>query len=214
MRNIFKNNWITKGFSSMINEESEGAEHYRHLASEFTEMAEDEEGHKAKLEEMDAKKHTTNVTQEISKPGPSIHSEKWDACVAEVSKDSGVNAYAVCTSKLGEEAFKSEMTKSELSLAKEELTKAIDITQAGQIPHSLLARQDLKGDHETTSKGKVDEAGKKLEDEAEKAEDADETEKGDIVRNITAIQRKRQKAIIEERSNKSFKDNWKKIYGR
>ena len=164
--NKFKENWIKKGITADIKDESEGAEHYRHLASEYTEMAEDEEGHKAKLEEMKAKKnasseadgvdhpsddmskHTTNITQEISKPGPSIHSEKWDRCVADLKGKPGVNAYAVCTAQLGESSFKSieEMSKAELDMAKSELEKAIGIAAAGPVPNSLLAEQDLEGE--------------------------------------------------------------------
>ncbi len=90
------------------------------------------------------KKHTTNITQEISKPGPSIHTPKWDACVSEIGKNESVNAYAVCTARLGQESFKSNMTKSELEMAKSELQKAIDISSAGKIPNSLLSRQDLE----------------------------------------------------------------------
>lgn len=237
MKNIFKLKWIEKkGFSSMAQEESEGAEHYRHLASEFTEMAEDECNHKEKLEEME-----TNKAQ-IEKPGQSIHSAKWDSCVAEVGKDPSINAYAVCTSKLGEESFKSNMTKSELEMAKNELKKAIDTAYAGPIPNSKLAEQDLEGETRKVApdvcyycagrgmikgkngkwfdcpkcggsgvieKGTIEQTGKQLDEEIKQADNS-----SDFVENIKAIQLKRQKAILEERSNETFKSNWKKKYER
>lgn len=89
----------------------------------------------------------TVKTSEISKPGNSIHSEKWDACVREVkTQRADVDAYAVCTSQLGESSFKAidTMTKSELRQAMSELRKAMDIEDAGPTPFSLLARQDLE----------------------------------------------------------------------
>ena len=204
--NIFKQKWITKtqslakGLTSMIEEESAGADKYHEIAETFSEMAEQEEGHKEALEEIEAEK------TQVQKPGPSIHSAKWDRCVAEVGKDPSVNAYAVCTAQLGEESFKSNMTKSELSLAKAELMKAIDITQAGGIPKTLLAEQDLEGE---TKKTELDETGKELDEEIKQAENS-----SDFVENIKAIQLKRQKATIEERSNKTFKNNWKEKYGK
>ena len=163
MVNKFKDIWIKKThLESDIEDEVDGARHYREMANEAPNkmeeqvlqgMAQDEERHAQQLRDMETKSETTKgITQEISKPGPSIHSAKWDRCVEEVGKDPDVNAYAVCTAQLGEESFKSNMTKSELEMAKAELKKAIDITEAGKIPTSLLARQDLKGDKETTSK--------------------------------------------------------------
>lgn len=85
--------------------------------------------------------------EEVEKPGNSIHSEKWDACVRDVKTQRvDVDAYAVCTAQLGEASFKSieNMSKAELKIAMGELKKAIDIEDAGPIPYSLLARQDMK----------------------------------------------------------------------
>lgn len=88
--------------------------------------------------------------------------------------------------------------------------KAIGTADAGPVPNSLLARQDLE-----TSKGAIETTGKKLEQEAEKAEDAEtKKEKNEIVDRIKNIQIKRQKAVLAEReseTNKSFKTLWKKI---
>lgn len=158
--NKFKEHWIRKGhLESEIKEEIDGAQHYRNLASDahnnmeeqaLRQMADDEQRHAKILEDMETKnettKHTTNITQEISKPGPSIHSDKWDRCVEEVGKDPSVNAYAICTAQLGEESFKSQLTKSEVEMAKSELKKEITTAYAGPIPKSGLAEQDLEGE--------------------------------------------------------------------
>ena len=59
----------------------------------------------------------------VEKPGASIHSAKWDDCIRDVqSKGNAGNAYAVCTAKLGEEAFKSEV--KHLAYVKSEIKKA------------------------------------------------------------------------------------------
>ncbi len=118
----------------------------------------------------------------IQKPGPSVHSEKWDRCVADVkAKNPNANAYAVCTAQLGEESFKSQ----------EEIDK-MGLEGAGSIPKSLLARQDLKGSTE----------------KAEDAEYSDSTKaKEEIAAKIVQAQKKAQKAEINAR--KSFKQVWK-----
>lgn len=135
----FKTFWKKLSLTEMIEDESSGEETYREVAETFESMADDEAEHKRKLEEMKEKK-------QVEKPGPSIHSAKWDRCVADLKDKKGVNAYAVCTAQLGEESFKSEMTKSEVELAKKELKKAIDTMAAGGVPKSLLAEQDLEGE--------------------------------------------------------------------
>ena len=85
-------------------------------------------------------------SQGVEKTGPSIHSAKWDECVADVkAKDSGKNAYAICTAKLNEESFKSQF--KDLAYAKSEIKKArkaVGIGFAGDVPESLLAEQDLE----------------------------------------------------------------------
>lgn len=44
----------------------------------------------------------------IGKPGPSIHSAKWDRCIEHVKANSpDVNAYAVCTATLGSQSMRS-----------------------------------------------------------------------------------------------------------
>jgi len=90
---------------------------------------------------------------DVQKPGESIHSEEWDACVREVQSKVGnakANAYAVCTAKLGDTAFKSQVrhlayVKSEIKKARKEVEK-MGIEAAGPIPNSELARQDLEGE--------------------------------------------------------------------
>lgn len=104
----------------------------------------------------------TEKTQ-VEKPGPSIHSDKWDRCVKEVTENGNAdNAFSVCTAQLGEESFKSQYRH--FSYAKGELTKArrevekLGIGYAGPIPNSLLAGQDLEGpgQRETTEKSAVE----------------------------------------------------------
>ena len=92
----------------------------------------------------------------VEKPGESIHSKKWDDCVEHVkANNSGANAYAVCTAMLGEDAFKS-MEGPEFLAKVDEFIHRLNITDgikekavttgdAGPIPNSLLARQDLEG---------------------------------------------------------------------
>lgn len=92
---------------------------------------------------------------DVQKPGESIHSKEWDDCVREVQAKQGetggkVNAFAVCTAKLSDKAFKSEVRhlsyiKSEIKKAQKEVEK-MGIEGAGSVPNSLLARQDLEGE--------------------------------------------------------------------
>lgn len=173
--------------------------------------------------------------ENVEKPGESIHSQKWDDCVSEVGKDPNVNAYAVCTAKLGEESFKADMTKSQMEKAIDILKavcmtcegtgwadgvkchecggsgmkKDMGISNAGPVPHSLLARQDLES---STRKGAVEQTGKELDIIEERAKEATDTEeKYDLVNSIKSVQEKRQKAVINARKSGSFKDNWNKI---
>lgn len=92
----------------------------------------------------------------VEKPGPSIHTTKWDDCIRDVqTKDSKANAYAVCTAQLGEESFKSEhrhkgyikslIRKARLEVEEEKREK-MGIATAGPVPNSLLAGQDLEGE--------------------------------------------------------------------
>lgn len=150
----------------------------------------------------------------VEKPGPSIHTSKWDECVADVkSKNPGANAYAVCTSQLGDESFKSEFrglayTKSLIKNAKREMAKDVGVGFAGAVPNSLLARQDLEGTKIRTTKSDKASNDKlyQLKDDAAYAET--ETEKKSVVTDIKDTQKKRQKAAINMRE-KSFKDVWK-----
>lgn len=164
----------------------------------------------------------------VEKPGPSIHTSKWDDCVANVkSKNPGANAYAVCTSQLGDESFKSEYrhlsyTKSLLKHARK-LSKDIGIGLAGPIPHSLLADQDLEGVARESEENNEIGAGEvwsksdaasdselyEIKDDAAYAET--ESEKKSVVTDIKDAQKKRQKAAISMRE-KSFKDFWKDQY--
>lgn len=106
---------------------------------------------------------------QVSKPGPSIHTDKWDRCVADINAKGGANAYAVCTAQLGETAFKSEYrhlsyTKSLIEKARKELVK-MGIADAGGVPNSLLARQDLEGtkvDKDFATFAVVDDSGKEV----------------------------------------------------
>lgn len=102
----------------------------------------------------------------VEKPGQSIHSEKWDRCVAEVGSDPSVNAYAICTSQLGVESFKSlsGMKKSQLDEVLQELDK-MGIGEAGPIPNSLLARQDLETSKSYEIGDKVSVVGTNIEGE-------------------------------------------------
>lgn len=90
-------------------------------------------------------KFTNHWKNAVEKPGASIHSEKWDRCVEHVKANgNGANAYAVCTSMLGEESFKSIMTKEEYNSKMDEYMHKLGISGAGPVPESLLARQDLE----------------------------------------------------------------------
>ncbi len=100
------------------------------------------------IEEISQPKEKTRT----EKPGESIHSAKWDDCVAEVkASGTGKNAYAVCTAQLGDEAFKSQyhglVSKHQVEKAQKELKK-FGIEEAGPVPNSLLARQDLEDETE------------------------------------------------------------------
>ncbi len=90
-------------------------------------------------------KFTEQWKSTVEKPGASTHSEKWDRCVEHVkSNGNGANAYAVCTSMLGEESFKSIMTKEEYTSKMDEYMRKLGISGAGPVPESLLADQDLE----------------------------------------------------------------------
>ena len=172
MKNKFKDFWKTS-LNTMIDEESAGESKYRDLAETFDEMADDEADHKENLEEMKTKGIIEDankaVDEQIEKPEGSVHSEKWDKCVADVKKDNPeANAYAVCTSQLGEASFKSfdTMNKSQLDIVKSEVENILKfgIENAGPIPNSKLSRQDLEG---TTTKASLTSS-----DEAEAYRDA------------------------------------------
>ena len=158
---------------------------------------------------LNGEEHDT-IEMELHKPGPAIHSEKWDQCVKDVkSKNSGANAFAVCTAQLGEESFKSEYrhlsyTKSLINKAR----KGMGIGFAGPIPSSLLARQDLEGEEKEKSNTVAGDKLVELKDDAEVADT--KKEKKSIASDIKNTQIKRQKATINMRQ-KSFKEYWKGI---
>ncbi len=153
----------------------------------------------------------------FTKPGPSIHSSKWDDCVKNVSvSNPSANAYAVCTAQLGEESFKSEhrdlaYVKSEISKAKKEMNK-VGISIAGPVPNSLLAEQDLEGKTKSTILSTTAKQLDKIADKAdEMTEDSQHTEEQVLLADkIESLQQKRQKAMLSERK-KSFKQNWKDV---
>lgn len=164
--------------------------------------------------------------QKVEKPGTSIHTAKWDKCVADLKDKGNVDSpYAVCTAQLGEESFKSEFrglayTKSLINKAK----KAMGTGFAGPVPVSLLADQDLEGEAEETDEalryGVGLEANKsntatndKLVELKDKAEDAENDEQKDnIVDRIKETQMKRQKATLKDRGViKTFKEAWKTL---
>lgn len=85
--------------------------------------------------------------QTVEKPGNAIHSAKFDRCIAEVKSKGGAdNAYAVCTAAMGNDAFKS-MEHDDPNFGKEVETfmRTLGIGEAGPVPSSLMARQDLEG---------------------------------------------------------------------
>lgn len=91
-------------------------------------------------------KFTNYWKQNIEKPGASTHSQKWDRCIEEVkAKGNGANAYAVCTSMLGQESFKSSQSPEEFQASMDEYMRKLGISGAGPVPNSLLAEQDLEG---------------------------------------------------------------------
>lgn len=80
----------------------------------------------------------------VEKPGASIHTPKWDRCVAQVeSASEGANAYAVCTAMMGDESFKS-MDENAVGEKMKFYMQKLGIAVAGPVPNSLLARQDLE----------------------------------------------------------------------
>lgn len=82
----------------------------------------------------------------FEKPGDATHSAKWDRCVEHVKANgNGTNAYAVCTSMLGEESLKA-MNDDEFMMEVSNFMEKLGISGAGPVPNSLLARQDLEGD--------------------------------------------------------------------
>jgi hypothetical protein len=81
----------------------------------------------------------------VEKPGNSIHTPKFDRCVAQVEAQSeGANAYAVCTAMMGDDAFKSMDDETFEEKMKFYMQK-LGLQGAGPVPNSLLARQDLEG---------------------------------------------------------------------
>lgn len=90
--------------------------------------------------------------------------------------------------------------------------KSFGISEAGQVPNSLLAEQDLECE---TCKGAVEQTGKELDKMPEKAQEADtKKEKNQIIGRIKNIQLKRQEAVLEQREknmSKSFKEFWKEM---
>lgn len=102
----------------------------------------------------------------ILKPGQSIHTDKWDKCVAEVKASSpDADSFAVCTSQLGEESFKSQFrhmsyTKGLVKKAKQKVSKDFGVGNAGPVPNSLLSGQDLEGeiseDQEEANQSEID----------------------------------------------------------
>lgn len=111
----------------------------------------------------------TDDTPDIEKPGPSIHTTAWDDCIRGVQeKDPKANAYAVCTAQLGEESFKSEhrhkayikaiVRKARLDVEEEKREK-MGIGEAGPVPNSLLARQDLEGEADESEEDLADGIG-------------------------------------------------------
>ena len=111
-------------------------------------------------EDYDIKKSSKN---KVEKPGRSVHSAKFDRCVAHV-KESGTaeNPYAVCTAVLGDEAFKSqntELSPAEIKLIDREIKKReggvdMDKLRVGNVLY--LARDvDLVGDKSYPANTKV-----------------------------------------------------------
>lgn len=104
-------------------------------------------------------KEIATKSEVIQKPGVSIHTPKWDECVAQVKAKGGADPYAVCTAQLGEESFKSEYrglayTKSVVKNAKRYLK--MNVAGAGPVPNSLLAGQDLEPEKDKMDKGQLD----------------------------------------------------------
>lgn len=92
-----------------------------------------------------------------------------------------------------------------------------NILEAQGFVSDLMSMGYKKKDVEVIIKGQVEQTGKKLDELADKAEDADTKEEvKSLVNRIKATQIRRQKATIKERSqdedtkNKSFKDVWNK----
>lgn len=114
-------------------------------------------------EDFDEKKSEKQITHErqgqeehvdkegggFQKPGESVHTAKWDKCVSEVKASSpDADPFAVCTAQLGEESFKSEhrhkaYIKAEIVKAQKKIGK-FGVVNAGPVPNTLLARQDLE----------------------------------------------------------------------
>lgn len=157
--------------------------------------------------------------ENLGKPGPSIHTSEWDSCVQDVKAGGNAdNAYAVCTAKLGESAFKSqyrhlEYVKSQIKKARKEM----GVGFAGNVPESLLAAQDLLGEYQDDDEER--EETEKLPDNstykadvasndelsvlASKAEDADtKNEKDTLSDRIKQVQMNRQKAALKYRGSK------------
>lgn len=88
----------------------------------------------------------------VEKPGASsIHTPKWDRCVKEVEANGSGNAYAICTSMMGESSFKS-MNEDDFAEKVRTYLHKLGIADAGPVPNSLLSRQDLEPE---TRKGMV-----------------------------------------------------------
>lgn len=89
----------------------------------------------------------------FTKPGAGTHSAKFDRCVASVKKNTpGADAYAVCTSVLGDEAI-SKMDDKKFDEVLDKALGSFGIANAGPIPESKLSRQNLEGSSLSKSSG-------------------------------------------------------------
>jgi len=170
---------LWKGMQDMIADEETGEEKYRDIAETFDEMADDEAEHKAKLEGIN--KAENNPWAICHAQG--LEGEKFESCVLQI--------------------------KEKLGIKKEITEKDFNISNAGSIPNSKLAEQDLEG--EARKSDVITNTQEKLEEIKEKTEDPKVVEeKQDLVSKMKEIQIKRQKATIKQREpemvGKTFKE--------
>ena len=86
----------------------------------------------------------------VEKPGEGTHSPKWDRCVEEVKNSGkGKNAYAICTAAIGSGLSK-DMNDDDFAGKIKMYMQKLGISEAGPIPNTLLSRQDLERENQTT----------------------------------------------------------------